>query len=194
MEQKLKQNEGKPLTHFFDVVEDLVEKIRGSDNIIFIPEPDLYISPEDVDMPCISYSIAKRNINEKTSGLKPVHKEIDREKEIVKKSQQFSTILDFSVWHNSSYKELNKEREWFEEFMLMHIETFQKEGMLMVLFREQKSDTVVEIKSNNFLRQPLRYLVRNERIFKIPFDEIEDIDARVENFTRTRELQNNNNL
>jgi hypothetical protein len=185
---EVENKQGKPLTHFFDMVEDLIEKVRGSDNISCIPELDIYTSSEDITMPCISYSITNRNISEEVSGLKPVHKDFDRDKEIELKSQQFDTMIDFSIWHNSSYKEINKEREWFEEFMLMHIDTFRKESMLMVLFREQLKDTVVEIKNNNFIRQPLRYLVRNERIFKIPFDKIEQIDTRLKDFPRTEDL------
>lgn len=97
---------------------------------------------------------------------------------MLKYSQMFAGTIEFAIW-GKDYKTVDDKREWFEKFMLRYTDKFREEGMLEVIFQEQLEDKIVEVKDNNFIKQPLHYYFRNERVLELPVENISSIDTAV---------------
>lgn len=175
--------EGTSIKHFFKMIKDTGKKIDS--DFLFYPETSVHISDE-IKFPCITYRVYSR---EPYQGHKPRRKdtyqsEEDKSQTILKYSQMFAGTIEFAVW-GKSYNTVDDKREWFEKFMLRYTDLFRKEGMLEIIFREQQEDQIVEIKGNDFIKQPLIYYFRNERVLELPVDNInsiETVNSSVDNY------------
>lgn len=181
---------GTKISHLFKIIGDIGKKVR--EDFSFYPETAIYMS-EKAEFPCVAYRIFRRRSASDISGRKPRFKseEINpnnRNSKLITKSQQFESIVEFSIW-GKSYDTVDNYREWFEEFIIRHTDEIRKEGMLEILFDEQLEDQVVDIKENYFIRQPLRYYVRNERITESVINNINDISTKIDRLVMHQDIK-----
>lgn len=177
MSQEIK--EGTTVKHFFSLINEIGKKI--TEDFTFYPEPSVYII-EDLNFPCITYKVKNRKPYQ---GHKPRRKDSfqdrnDSSQTILKYSQMFAGTVEFAVW-GRDYKSVDDKREWFENFMLRYTDRFRKEGMLEVIFQRQGEDEIVDIKENTFIKQPLEYYFRNERVLELPIENINSIETAANN-------------
>ena len=175
MEKKIK--EGTSVKHFFSMIKEIGKKI--DEDFTFYPEPSIYIK-EDLNFPCIIYKVINREPyqSHKPRRKDTLNNEKDDSQTILKYSQIFAGTVEFAIW-GRDYKSVDDKREWFENFMLRYTDKFREEGMLEVIFQSQNEDEIKEIKDNTFIKQPLNYYFRNERVTKIPVDNINSIETTV---------------
>lgn len=161
------------------MINEIGKKIDES--FLFYPEASVHIL-DDLKFPCITYRVISRKPYQ---GHKPRRKDTypdknDSKQTLLKYSQMFAGTVEFAIW-GRDYRSVDDKREWFENFMLRYTDRFREEGMLEVIFQEQLRDEIVEIKDNNFIKQPLNYYFRNERILELPVGNINSIETTVNN-------------
>lgn len=169
--------EGTTVKHFLSQINSIGKKINQ--DFTFYPETSIYLI-EDISFPCITYRIKERKPYQ---GHKPRRKDSypdknDKDNTMLKYSQMFAGTIEFAIW-GKDYKTVDDKREWFEKFMLRYTDKFREEGMLEVIFQEQLEDKIVEVKDNNFIKQPLHYYFRNERVLELPVENISSIDTAI---------------
>ncbi len=162
---------------FFDLWKKTIKEIKPDWSIY--PETSIQGSvSSSVTPPIITYKIRKRKTAER-SGRKPHYKKRFKNKNqdgnmVTEYSQRFESIIEFGIY-STSYQNVNKIREEFEETMLDYFGHFREEGILSLIFEEQKEDEVFKLKDNYLSKQTLTYFIKNEDVTVLTNNKIKEV-------------------
>ncbi len=199
----------------FDVLDDLGQKAL-EDEWIFFPEYEVYNKIEDLGETAdyearmeegeeegeamirppvaIAYSVVDREHFEQ-SHRKPAYKKRYQDDETGKNYTVFAEIfvseLEFK-FIGQNYKAVNQQRKWFEKFIITQKANLKNSGIIRIIFEEQRQDDTIEINNNYYVVQPIRYYARHVHKMKVSYDEIKEIESRVEGMDHITEAQVDN--
>ena len=168
--------ENKSIFEYFKEVKKLLKKVKMDDK--FYSEPSLFMPDATIDPPIITYKIKTREPDRKQTGMKPSIKFSNEYNTEELHGQLFDSEVQYSIY-GKNYDNINKTREWFESFLIRHTNKLKKQDIIESVFLRQEEDEVIEINESYYIKQPLIYFVKTPRVFKISFEEIEEIESEI---------------
>lgn len=165
---KSMKEEDLSIMRLFDNIKTNFNKISEGNKIH--PDCSIYMPDYEVEVPFFTYKVGERTTSEQT-GHKPRFSSKDYDNHIRYLGMLYKAEIEFGVY-GKNYENVNKEREWFEEFMQKQKANVSK-YIVKFFFIEQDEDKVVEVNEDTYIKQTLTYYLVHQRIYAIPFELIE---------------------